>query len=200
MLPQIPFKVRAPREPHTPVTQTACNVLSHKAQGSLSWGWEQPSHNLFCTAASTSPGSREGHGCTQKESTRTPLSLLPLMLSPSTLLWSLQAPTVVSRVTKAFVFPPQLVILEIALSEDKVQRWHQSTRLGSSSKVHISLQAGCPSPHFLRTKQLMLSPSLSLLTLSSRCSRGEECKQSLRGKTGRGDMDLPSTPVRTAYP
>lgn len=100
----------------------------------------------------------------------------------------------------SFLLLPQLVILEIAVSEDKVQRWHRSTSLGSSSKVHISLQAGCPSPHFLRTKQLMLSPSLSLLTLSSRCSRGEECKQSLRGKMGSGDMDLPSASVRTAYP
>lgn len=104
--------------------------------------------------SSTSPGSREGHGYTQKESTRTPLSLLPLMLSPHTLLRFLQAPTVVSKFNKAFIFPPppQLVILEIALSEDKVQRWHRSTSLRSSSKVHISLQAGCPSPHFLRTK------------------------------------------------
>lgn len=145
--------------------------------------------------SSTSPGSREGHGYTQKESTRTPLSLLPLMLSPHTLLRFLQAPTVVSKFNKAFIFPPppQLVILEIALSEDKVQRWHRSTSLRSSSKVHISLQAGCPSPHFLRTKQLMLSPSPTLLTLSSLCSRGEECKQSLIGKMGRGDMDLPST-------
>lgn len=95
-----------PKSPHTPVTQTACDVLSHQAQRSLSWEWEQPSHNQLCTAASTSPGSREGYGCTQKESTRTPLSLLPLMLSPSTLLQFLQAPTVVSRCSKAFVFPP----------------------------------------------------------------------------------------------
>lgn len=138
----------------------------------------------------------------QKESTRTPLSLLPLMLSPHSLLWFLQAPTVVSKFNKAFIFPPpppQLVILEIALSEDKVQRWHRSTSLGSSSKVHISLQAGCPSPHFLRTKQLKLSPSPTLLTLSSCCSRGQECKQSLIGKMGRGTwIFLPF--VRTAHP
>lgn len=159
------FRSESPqRSPHTPVTQTACDLLSPKAQ-SLSWEWEQPSHDRFRTAASTSPGSREGHGCAQKESTRTPLSLLPLMLSPNTLLWFLQAPTVVFRFNKAFIFPPpppQLVILEIALSEDKVQRWHRSTSLGSSSKVHISLQAGCPSARFLRTKHLMLSSSLSL--------------------------------------
>lgn len=193
VLPQIAFELRGPKEPPH-ACDTNCDVLSLKAQGSWSWEGEQPSHNHFCTAASTSPGSREGHGYTQKESTRTPLSLLPLMLS-HTLLRFLQAPTVVSKFNKAFIFPPppQLVILEIALSEDKVQRWHRSTSLGSSSKVHISLQAGCPSPHFLRTKQLMLSPSPTLLTLSSLCSRGEECKQSLIGKMGRGDMGLPST-------
>lgn len=183
------------------MTQTACDVLPLKAQGSWSWEWEQPSHSHSCTAASTSAGSREGHGCTQKESTRTPLSLLPLMLSPHSLLRFLQAPTVVSKFNKAFIPPPppQLVILEIALSEDKVQRWHRSTSLGSSSKVHISLQAGCPSPHFLRTKQLMLSPSPTLLTLSSCCSRGQECKQSLISKMGRGTwIFLPF--VRTAHP
>lgn len=185
-----------------PVTQAACDALSLKAQGSLSWEREQPSHSRSCTAASTSAGSREGHGCTQKESTRTPLSLLPLMLSPHTLLWFLWVPTVVSKFSKAFIFPPppQLVILEIALSEDKVQRWHRSTSLGSSSKVHISLQAGCPSPHFLRTKQLMLSPSPTLLTLSSRCSRGEECKQSLIGKMGREGTWIFLPLVRTAHP
>lgn len=159
------FQSESPqRSPHTPVTQTACDFLSSKAQGSLCWEWEQPLRDRFRTAASTSPGSREGHGCAQKESTRTPLSLLLLMPSPNTLLWFLQAPTVVFRFNKAFIFPPppQLVILEIALSEDKVRRWHRSTSLGLSSKVHTSLQAGCPSTHFLRTKQLMLSPSLSL--------------------------------------
>lgn len=129
-----------------------------------------------CTAVSTSPGSREGHGCAQKEHTGAPLSLLLLVLSPNTLLRFLQAPTMAFRLNKAFVFPPpppQLVILEIASSEYKVRRWHRSTSLGSSSKVHISLQAGCPSTSFLRTKQLMLSPSLSLAYSKHSLLQGE---------------------------
>lgn len=47
MVPQTALELRVPKELPTPVTQNACDVLPFKAQGSLSWEWEQPSHNYL---------------------------------------------------------------------------------------------------------------------------------------------------------
>lgn len=99
-----------PKSPHKPVTQTAVMFFPPKPRGVCPGNGSSP-HTATSAQQQAplwwEPGLEQGGTWMHTEGVyQDILSLLPLMLSPNTLLQFLQAPTVVSRFNKAFIFPP----------------------------------------------------------------------------------------------
>lgn len=128
MLPTDCFPSESPqRAPQLPVTQTAWDLLSPEPRGvcpgnGSSLHTTPPAQQQAPLRWEPGLAMGETRMHTEGKNQDTPVPAAPYAV-PKALLQFLQAPTVVFRFDKAFVFPPpppSLVILEIALSEDKV--------------------------------------------------------------------------------